>query len=602
MSDNILEIKSYLNKNNQIIELNNINNYDFSQIDEVKFGVPSFKNFPDGRKIKLISTDFEYPFVIEHGHTLLVNEEYFQKNRDKANQVIIGALQATVKSKIRVLSNFINDEIIDIICNNNNVFVADLGDTLLSSDYYEKFKKVNKKVDTNSVCEELENNFDEIIIFNRTKKILDDNSYDSLINSKKICINKDLTDNELDNLKYVTDNCVIKINSNLDNLFKILNRLADLGKNNLIKFNALDKKSLNELVFNENLNYENLEVQIGYDSFIKIKEFLKYERLLYSMIKSAMNLSPFEKYIYAYNIVKKFKIYRETEVGHSLESRNLYEILDNEYMVCVGFSEFFGNLLEKLGISNTDLSVKVDESYDDVKKDQLDFSESKSVELGGHARRYVYLKDDKYGIDGYFIADPTWDNDLEKDYYNHMIMTNEESVGARRYLQLNYDDIFNVKTHEEYIMKMKRIMNHGYDTKFQEQIKFMLETIRDLDREYYDMLCNKYSYVKDLSSSFDIPDNVSSLVYDLGNYIVGKVNKTVSGETIFDGVREVYKHSYGYMEEEIDNVLEEVRVYNKKRHDIVFPTRYRVNEDGSREVILNKDNKFDFSLDNVKKI
>ena len=42
---------------------------------------------------------------------------------------------------------------------------------------------------------------------------------------------------------------------------------------------------------------------------------------------------------------------------------------------------------------------------------------------------------------------------------------------------------------------MKRIMNHGYDTKFQEQIKFMLETIRDLDRDYYDMLCNKYSYV-----------------------------------------------------------------------------------------------------------
>lgn len=56
------------------------------------------------------------------------------------------------------------------------------------------------------------------------------------------------------------------------------------------------------------------------------------------------------------------------------------------------------------------------------------------------------------------------------------------------------------------------------------------------------------------------------------------------------------------MEEEIDNVLENVREYNKERHDKVFPTRYRVNEDSSREIIMNEHNKFDFSLDSVKKM
>ena len=128
---------------------------------------------------------------------------------------------------------------------------------------------------------------------------------------------------------------------------------------------------------------------------------------------------------------------------------------------------------------------------------------------------------------------------------------------------------------------MKRIMNKNYDDYFLGQINFILETIKNLDRIFYKKLCDKYSFVKDLNNSY-LPDNVTNLVYDLGIYIVSKVNKSVSGETIFKGIREIYKHSYGYKKEDLDDVLDKVREYNKVSHSKFFPVRYKINDDGNK--------------------
>ena len=42
-----------------------------------------------------------------------------------------------------------------------------------------------------------------------------------------------------------------------------------------------------------------------------------------------------------------------------MKARRVYDILNNNYMVCVGYSEFLGDLLEKLGIENIEFSVEV---------------------------------------------------------------------------------------------------------------------------------------------------------------------------------------------------------------------------------------------------
>ena len=595
------EVIKYNTEKCKVINFNTFDNLDFSDIEYIQF--KSSSNV--GNIQKNIFTDYDNYCVINNNNTIFINEDRYKEDPKIIDNIINHAISFTKKKEIDIYDKeFINDRLIKTICDNNNITRVSLSnDYTLTKEHYEMFKSSNTEVDTKSISKELEDNFDPIILFNQKKHLIGKETYQRIQHGTFIEIKNDITDYELKNFKYINEYSEIIIsNDNINDYKKILNRLDELNLNIPVcfKINEENKDEVYEYILNNNISGENLFVNVNNEDKVKISEFLKYEKLLYEMVRDATKLSPFEKYIYAYNITKQFKIYKESEYNHQ-DSRRLYRLLNNEYMVCVGYSIMFGDLLNKLGIKSIKLSTNVDESYKDVKNDELEFYESIPTKFGGHARRYVYLIDEKYGIDGYYVSDPTFDNDLEKDLYNHMIMTNNEVTYSKSYIELIKDDIFNISDMEEYVYKMKRIMNKGYE-ELESQIKFILETIKNLDKTSYEILCNKYPYVKDLSNDFDIPDNVTSLVYDLGNYIILKVNKNVSGKTIFDGVREVYKHSYGYKEEKLDEALENVRKYNKKRHEIVFPLRYRINEDSSKEIIMNEHNKFDFNLENTKKI
>ena len=105
------------------------------------------------------------------------------------------------------------------------------------------------------------------------------------------------------------------------------------------------------------------------------------------------NLSPFEKLICCYNITKSFKKYNDSPKGtlDNLPPRSLYQVLVNEYMVCVGYSQMLRFLLNECGI---DCVV-----YDDNEHT--------------HELVYATINDDKYGIHGYYKLDPT--NDIRLD-------------------------------------------------------------------------------------------------------------------------------------------------------------------------------------------
>lgn len=595
------EVIKYNTNNFKLVNSDNLHDIDFSQVNNIQF--KSFVIY--GGTLKNTFTDYDN-FCVINNNAIFINEDRYKEDSDIIDNIINKVISLTKEKEVNIDNiEFINDRLIKTICENNNINRVSLSDDYtLTKEHYEMFKASNIEVDTINVCKELDNNFDPIILYNQKKYLIGKETYPRLLHGTFIEIKDDITDCELENFKYINEYCELIIsNDNINDYKKILNRLDVLDLNIPVCFeiNEKNKDEVYKYILNNNINGDNLFVNVNNDDKVKLSEFLKYEKLLYEMIRGASNLSPFEKYIYAYNITKQFKIYKESEYNKQ-DSRRLYRLLNNDYMVCVGYSKMFGDLLNKLGINSTGLSTNVDESYKGVKNNEENFFEIKPVKFEGHARRYIYLVDEKYGIDGYYVSDPTFDNDLEKDYYNHMIMTNDEVSYAKSYIRLGNDDIFNVSSIEEYIMKMKIIMKRGYDTNFQEQIKFILETIRELDNDYYVILCNKYPYVKDLSNNFDIPDNVTSLVYDLGHYIVLKVNKTISGKTIFDGIREVYKNSYGYKEEDLDNVLDNVRYYNEERQAKVFPIRYKINEDGSKEIIMNEHNKFDFSLNSVRKI
>ena len=116
------------------------------------------------------------------------------------------------------------------------------------------------------------------------------------------------------------------------------------------------------------------------------------------------NLSPYEKYIAIYNIVKSFKEYKFYKNSESEDfkigdqSRSIYLIMQNDYMVCVGYANMLKVLLEKVGIDSV--------SY--------------GWHEGRHQLNYVRIIDEKYGINGIFKSDPTKDNSIgdpiNKDY------------------------------------------------------------------------------------------------------------------------------------------------------------------------------------------
>ena len=275
-----------------------------------------------------------------------------------------------------------------------------------------------------------------------------------------------------------------------------------------------------------------------------------------------------------------------------MSSRKLYDILENEFIVCVGFSNLLGDLLDKLNIRNYSISVGVDSSYDDAFYSEPVEGIEKSTKRLGHDRRYSYIKDEKYGIDGFYIADPTWDNNLEADLYNYLALTDEEITKNSRYNWISIhkqDELFNIKSIEEFYQKLNFLLarNQGIFNSLGDFItRFLDNTIKKLDPNFVYELYEKYP-------DYAIQDKeATDLLNDVAEYILNHVNKEISGNTIIDAVTNVYRHAYNYKEEDLLPTIQRIIEDNKERQEIHFYKRYQTDSKGNREVIMNEHNKF----------
>ena len=603
MNDRIIEEKRYLSDKDTyfLLDINSDNIFDNLEIDNIYLSDVNIKRIND-LVIKEYYNDYNNPFVIEKdnifkSNNLYINPDFYLKNLDRVNNLLCNYISKYEKQEFTINSaGLINNEIINAIINNSNIKVVNLTKYsktpyVLTKDDYLKFKNSGKRVDTKVVSEELTEVFDDTIMLNSERTLIGYHKYRDLISKKGIFLDRELTEEELYNLKYINPDLMITLNiDNYEHLNVVSNRLKELGYKNNIKIKIDDKNSFNDFIFSDKLSDMNLYVETPDLESVKLEDYLKFEKILYGMLKNTNNLSPFEKYIYAYNITKQFKDYKENEQDKNA-SRKLYSVLVNEYMVCVGYSKLFGDLLTKMGISNFDLSVSVDTSYDNVSSKEFEFKESKLITKEGHARRYIHIIDPKYNIDGYYVADPTWDNDLEHDYYNHLAMTDNEQANTRRYMYLNDMDIFNVNNINEYIEKMNIMKRESKDyTKFLFGFNRLLGKVKLLDINTFNRLAGKYDFIN--KDTYYWPDNITGLVYDFGDLLINKVNKTIDGDTIFKAVENVYRNSYNYSEEDLFLKLEEVRKENIERQNKNFPSRYRINQEGTSEVLYDE-NKFE---------
>ena len=213
------------------------------------------------------------------------------------------------------------------------------------------------------------------------------------------------------------------------------------------------------------------------EGIISLDTYLSYENRLNKMVEGLESLSPYEKYLAVYNIVKKYKPYKENEDSKS-DARNIYDILDNEYMVCVGYAKLLEDLLGRVGIEAYALSSSVDIGFDHADPNAEVLGDEFTTTWGGHQRCIVNLTDPKYGIDGYYMADPTWDNNFKVDSYTHSLMSMDEydHLDRANYNKLSIYEpqtLLDTKSLQDFFDRCNYILNkerleHGFEVEDQE--------------------------------------------------------------------------------------------------------------------------------------
>ena len=174
-----------------------------------------------------------------------------------------------------------------------------------------------------------------------------------------------------------------------------------------------------------------------------------------SMVKDTVDkdgelksLSPLEKFVAAYMIVIKFRIYQEANGLNGNMSRGVYDIVgdpENKSIVCLGYVNLLMEILRRMGMEDVaEWSI-----YAPGEKGAVD-------ERGtNHARMMIHLVDPKYDIDGVYMSDPTWDSrELKDTQCKHMLMAEDELCEIDpelnpKYLRLNNIESVADELHEE---------------------------------------------------------------------------------------------------------------------------------------------------------
>lgn len=283
----------------------------------------------------------------------------------------------------------------------------------------------------------------------------------------------------------------------------------------------LRQEKLDEFIISDNIEFFqelckngqliNFRYNTGENTF-SLQEILRDEKILQTIADEirSKDFSPLERIIAVYDISRNFKPYEDSK-GPSSRTRSLYEYLQNEYMVCAGYTDLMANLGHRLNQQFVRIGLE-------VKEEGL---------LGLHSRIYENIIDDKYGINGFYVFDPTWDN-MNPDRYLNCCLTTEEGredadISSKIHI---YDRFLTYKNPNELIRDKNKILHF----------------IKGLDPEYYKTLVN-----------IDWENN-SELAQVL-QYFDSKINKPIPKENLLKAIMAVKKSIYiGLTDQDIEDM------------------------------------------------
>ena len=147
--------------------------------------------------------------------------------------------------------------------------------------------------------------------------------------------------------------------------------------------------------------YKNIYLHIdGNDREVTIEDYKKTVNAIDEIVNKIKkyNLSPLEQIMYAYDLVRDRVYTSESKEESKTMSRDITSVLLGDKIVCVGYANIFEKVLSNLGINSIMYSIK---NLDETKN--------------GHRRNIVHIKDEKYGVDGVYYFDTTWDSKKKDD-------------------------------------------------------------------------------------------------------------------------------------------------------------------------------------------
>lgn len=513
-------------------------------------------------------TDESHPLVastIEQEY--IINPVFFEKHRSE----IIKAFYENIKKRDRsyyAIPNYLySEEILDLLLTIDGVCIV-FKDVDLSKEAINKIKSkyIDASVIKNGKEEKISSKYVAEGAYSYTLKDLQ--TLDSLVIKSETANN--ISD---DIIKEINDNATIKFTEPsfskkedardyYQRIYNFMEKVDICNKKVTFEIPINKRRYFNEIFLDKTFNNINLVVEYDSEKYT-FQEYQAEEVELDNLLLplKGKELSPLEKYLAIYSIVKNYKKYRETTIGEKDESRNLKYILHNDFIVCRGFGILLVTLCDKMDIDASMLSVTVDTSYDKGFTE-----EEKIVEKGEHARCTISIDDDKYNVHGLYIADPTWDSDFEHDAYNNALMTTDKMQVAKRMFYYNYAtpilDIHNFKEFNDqvnYLLKYY-INNTGYVGTYDKVVLF--EYKRLITSILNNISCDpKYYYFINKLSDCHEQNDYDNLLTELGKYLLTRINIKVNDEVILNAAISANKIvGRNYNEEDIRNYYYEKNI------------------------------------------
>lgn len=498
---------------------------------------------------------------------IIVQSSAFELTYNKDNNTVILPINYHLDDLISIITNYsfpnlkilstslITKEVIEAIRDNTHISSITLGSTedpyILNREVFDVLNKSESlfTIDTNEVIGKYNSREMEYLSFFKNTRV-GQYAISDLLTYSTFHFYSSLSQKEIKYLEnYMPSNVSIFFDySDFQNIIQIIQVLQNKG----IMFNI--RELPDEIFFKEFRDLLNLNEKLYIMNSMSLDKYFFLNSYLDLMVKDVResNMSPYEKYLGVYEIVTHFKEYLDNNQNPN-EARALDKILFNKYIVCKGFAELFVALLDKVGIKAYDIDVEFHKEsekitildYARLTKEQI---KAKEGNTAYHSRVLVRLVDPKYDIDGIFIADPTWDNELEHHYFNYSLLTPyETSLETKKFYETDVS-ILNVSSSKDFFLKLESLPN---------SINYFLEFIEKLDYNYF-------SYLK---KTYDLDTTDLDMLLDIYNYIILHTKKRVSFHTKNQALEVLFHFIHSNLDQ---SYFEQIKDDNEEREKLLF--------------------------------